>query len=121
MFDGMSENECELLTDYIISVYLPFDKDALLSYYASYDDMMMAMRSTVGGEYDIKEIFNSGSDRIYVDMSDYVHDELRVSPVRNVIAFSDEYKLEVAGLLASRFGVRRHEMSKFLHLKLCGR
>lgn len=121
MFDGMQESECELLTDYIISLYLPFDKDALLSYYASYDDMVMAMRSTVGGEYDIKEIFNSGTDRIYVDMSYYLHDELHISPARNVIAFTDECKLEVAELLAKRFGVRKHELSKFLHLKFCGR
>ena len=121
MFDGMSENECELLTDYIINLYLPFDKDALLSYYASYDDMIMAMRSTAGGEYDIREVFNSGTDRVYADMADYVLDELRISPVRSVIGFSDEHKLEVAGLLANRFGVRKHELSKFLHMKLCGR
>ena len=83
--------------------------------------MIMAMRSTAGGEYDIREVFNSGTDSVYADMADYVLDELRISPVRSVIWFSDEQKLEVAGLLANRFGVRNHELSKFLHMKLCGR
>ena len=121
LFDGISENECELLMDYIISLYIPFDKDALLSYYASYDDMIMAMRSTVGGEYDIREVFNTGSDKIYEQMVNYVHDELHIFPTRKVIALTTEAKLEIAAILSNRFAASKHEVSKFLHLKFCGR
>ena len=120
-FEGLSESESELLTDYIIRLYLPIDKDMLMSYYASCYDMLNAMHSTSGGEYDIREIFNPGSDKIYEQMVNYVHDELHIFPTRKVIALTTEAKLEIAAILSNRFAASKHEVSKFLHLKFCGR
>lgn len=121
MFDGLSEDESELLTDYIISLYLPIDKDMLMSYYASCYDMLNAMCSTAGGEYDVREVFNPGSDKIYEQMAKYVQDELQMLPARKVIMLPSEIKLEVACLLSNRLASSRNEASKFLHLKSCGR
>jgi REP element-mobilizing transposase RayT len=121
MFDGLAEDESELLTHYIIRLYLPVDKDMLMSYYASYSDMLNAMCSTAGGEYDIREVFNPGPDVIYEKMESYVHGELHVSPTRRVIAMPMEAKLEIAGLLSGKFAASGYELSKFLHLKSCGR
>lgn len=121
MFDGLSEDESELLTDYIIRLYLPIDRDMLISYYTSCYDMLNAMCSTAGGEYDIREVFNPGSDKIYEQMTNYVNDELHVSPARKVITLPGEVKLEIAGLLSNRFISAKYEVSKFLHIKSCGR
>ena len=121
MFDVLSEDESELLTDYIIRLYLPIDKDMLMSYYASCYDMLNAMRSTAGGEYDIREVFNPGSDKIFEQMAKYVHDELQMYPTRKIITLPGEARLEIAGLLSNRFAPSKYELSKFLHLKFCGR
>lgn len=121
MFDVLSEDESELLTDYIIRLYLPIDKEMLMSYYTSCYDMLNAMCSTAGGEYDIREVFNPGSDKIFEQMAKYVHDELQMYPTRKIITLPGEARLEIAGLLSNRFAPSKYELSKFLHLKLCGR
>lgn len=117
LFDGMTENEGEVLTDYIINLYYPFDTDTLMSYYENYHEMVHAMKSTVGGEYDIKEIFYAGSDQIYGNMLDILRDEMGIVPARGVIVLQDALKFEVASRLRQRTSANMFEMSKLLHLQ----
>ena len=67
MFKKLSKAESEMITDYIISIYYPFDTTRLLSFYNSYSDMINAMRSTAGNEYDIKEKYYHGTDKVRQD------------------------------------------------------
>lgn len=121
IFDGLVAKEREYLTDFIIGLYFPFDEDMLMSYCGTYQDMIHAMHSTVGGEYDIREDFNAGTDRVYAEMQKYLSDELQISPMRMVTVMPDEQKLEIAALLKRRIAATSRELSKFVHLKIGGR
>lgn len=120
LFDDLDKDECERLTDYISIIYHPLDIDALHSYYASYDDMILAMKSSAGGEYDIKEVFHPGTDAIYDEMARYVRDKLNIKPVRKVTALSTEMKIKLSFLLKSQTSASTYQISKFLHLNSHG-
>jgi REP element-mobilizing transposase RayT len=117
MFAKLSNSEKELVTDYIISTYYPFDTDALLSYYNSYEDMTYAMKSTAGSDYDIKEKFYYGSDTVYDEMSNFVENILQIKPVRLVTTLNDDAKFEVAKQLQKATMASTQQISKFLHFK----
>lgn len=112
----LSGNEKDFLVDYIISRFSSFAKDVLLSYYENLEEMLHAMSSTAGSEYDIKEIFHSGSDSVYADMADVVRREFQIVPVRQVIALPVERKLVIAGMLKRKTSATKYQIAKFLHL-----
>ena len=51
----LNERERSQLVDYIISVYNCIDYHFLTGCYGSYQDMLLAVNSNTGSEYDIKE------------------------------------------------------------------
>ena len=117
MFGTLSESEQEYLTDYMIMSYFPFDKDRLLSYYEDWNQMVEAMHSTAGSEHDIKEVFSSGSDRIYDEMVRYIKDEKMICPVRSVTVLPFEQKMILFNELRIHTGATPYEIKKFLHMK----
>lgn len=117
MFATLRDFEKEILTDHIISTYYFFDTDGLLSYYDSYEQMILAMRSTTGAEYDIKEVRITGNDLIYREMCAYLQKELCISPIRSVLSYSTARKRQLVPLLRTHTGATLYEISKFLHLK----
>lgn len=117
MFETLSESEQEYLTDYIIMSYFPFDKDRLLSYYEDWNQMVEAMRSTAGSEYDIKEVFYSGSDQIYDEIVRYIKCEKKIWPIRSVTVLPFEQKMILFNELRVHTGAAPYEIKKFLHLK----
>lgn len=116
MYGRLREHEKEILTDYVIKTYFPFAKEELLSFYNSYDDMLNAMDSTSGSEYDIKEKYYYGTDLIYEDMMEVVRGN--VMPVRKVTVVPDEDKFEIARLLHCRTQGSVIQISKFLHINV---
>ena len=118
MFDKLSIQEAEYITDYIIKTYYPFDSEALLSFYESYDDMINAMRSTAGSDHDIKEKYYAGSDCIYRDMLKVVRDEMRLQPARKVIVLNKDLKFDAALLLQRKTRATSMQISKFLHMQI---
>lgn len=118
LLGAVSGNEREFLIDYIISSYGLYDIDALLSYYDSLEDMFIAMKSTSGSEYDIKEVYYSGSDAVYDEMVRYVADDMEVVPARSVLTKSTDDKIKIANALRKHTSATMQQISKFLHLGL---
>ena len=116
--NNLNNDEKEMLTDYIINIYWPFDKELLLSFYGSADEMLHAMRSTSGADYDIREKYYSGSDAIYHDMLNVASDQCGIVPARMITQLSDEQKMEVASILRKYTQASHIQMSKFLHMKI---
>lgn len=116
IFSRLQGNEVELMTDHIIMAYFPFDENGILGYYDDWKQMVDAMHSTSGSEYDLDEKVYPGSDQIYGKMIEFVRRELAVSPVRAVTVLPVERKLEIAGLLMLHTGASKYEVAKFLHL-----
>lgn len=115
LMDGQSGNDKDFLIDYIISRYYPFNKDVLLSYYDGTDEMLHAMSSTTGSDYDIKEVYHAGSDSVYRDMINVVKHDLHIVPVRGVIVLPAEQKAVIAGELQKKTNASKIQLAKFLH------
>ena len=118
MLKGLTSAEQNILTDYVIRMYFPFGKDALLSFYDSYEDMIHAMRSSSGSEYDIKENFNSGTDRIYEEMTKEVKMLYPGIPVREVTVMDIDKKIEIGLTLKRNTDASIYQIAKFLHIEL---
>lgn len=118
VLNGLDQKDREYLTDFIISEYYPFDNDALLSFYESKEDMLHAMRSTAGSDYDIREKYYAGSDTVYRDMIAFVRSKVDVSPVRSVIVLNVEEKMKMVGMMRSSIDASMSQLAKFMHLKI---
>lgn len=119
MMDGLQSHERERLTDYIINLYNPIDYEETISYYGSYDSMLIALNSNTGAEYDIKEKYSSYPDTYYSTLTDYVRCHMPGNYVRNVIVLTatDKARLfeQIRGLAPNPLIV------KFLHVKTCSK
>ena len=115
LFKGLSAKEHEQLLDYIISRYLPIDKDTLLSFYKGYDEMVMAINSNTGSEYDIKEEYNNDSDRIYTQMLNLVEKSSFAEKPHSVIMAEERKKWQIAAILKQRTGAKDYQVARVLH------
>ena len=115
---GLSDEERNLLIDYIVWKYYMFDNESLMSYYEGYGDMVHAMKSTAGSEYDIKEVYCSGSDSVYREMLHIVKRDFQIVPAKQVIVLPIEKKLMLASHLKKNTSASVVQIAKFLHLDL---
>lgn len=115
----LDSSEREMLTDYIIMLYYPFDTDAFLGYYRSYDDMITAMRSTSGKEYDINELYTPEPDTVFERMSEVLSSKCAAElngHIKNAIVMNPEEKFNLALLLRRLTSASTYQISRFLHM-----
>ena len=117
LYKPLSLSEQNHLTDYIIKTYSPFDKEKLVSYYKSQDLMNVAIRSTTGSEYDIKEEFHRMSDSIYEEIERYIIEKQSRDP-KYLLALPLDEKMEIARLIAANTRATSRQIAKYLHLPL---
>lgn len=115
IFSGLGEQECEQMTDYIISTYNQMDYDGQISYFGTFSRMNLLLESTMPKEYDLKEDWDDYSQ--YARMLEAIKEEMHgrkalFFPGR----FSDTEKRELAGILFSECGGKRSQVMKFLHI-----
>ena len=113
---NFSPSEWEELMDWIIVTYNPFDHNTLISYYDSYDDMLIAINSNTGGEFDLKEEFNAFSDLAYAEMLEYFRQFMPDVAIRQLIMWPDERKWNMFYELKNRTSATDRQICKFLHL-----
>lgn len=116
LFDGLDEVEREQLLDYIISLYLPVDRDKLLEYYKSYDDMVIAINANTGSEYDIDEFFDPESHQDFARMLEITRQSSFSSDPRSIILAPLTQKQQIAETLMRMTGGSRNHVKRFLHL-----
>lgn len=115
LFGGLSAREKEQLTDYIISRYLPIDKELLLSFYKDYDSMVMAINSNTGSEYDIHEEYRNDSDEPYTQMIKMLSASSFASNPHRVLSASPEKKARIASVLRRTTSAQEYQIGRFLH------
>lgn len=115
LFGGLSAREKEQLTDYIISRYLPIDKELLLSFYKDYDSMVMAINSNTGSEYDIREEYRNDSDEPYTQMIKMLSASLFASNPHRILSASPEKKARIASVLRRTTSAQEYQIGRFLH------
>ena len=117
LFEGLAPEEREQLLDHIISRYLPIDKDALMGFYKSYDEMVYAINSNTGSEYDIDEIFDPESHQDFAQMLELTARSSFSADPRRIILLPEEEKRKIADVFLERTNASLNHVKRFLHLK----
>lgn len=112
----LNAKEFEQLVDHAISGYLPFDYDALFSLFKSHDDMIVAMRSTTGDEFDIKEARDDFSLAFFREMMGYMQSHHSDDFVAKMISLPLEDKFRIVSELQANTNASSHQICQFLHI-----
>ena len=118
LLSKLNERERMQLVDHIISIYNPFDYDEIIKCYGSYEDMLTAINSNTGSEYDIKEERYKFSDMEYVRMIDILHDAAGLKDIRKVTGLAIDEKMRLLELLRNHLSCANLPIAKFLHIHL---
>lgn len=119
LFTGLSNAEREQLLDYTIARYFPIDKQQLVGFYKGYDEMILAINSNTGSEYDIKEEYTRDSDTIYSQMLDLVYKSSFSHKPHSIVSASLDKKKEVAMVLRRKTGAKEYQICRILHTDMC--
>jgi REP element-mobilizing transposase RayT len=117
LFQGLEADEQEQLLDFIISLYLPIDKESLLGFYKSYDAMVLAINSNTGKEYDMNEIYDPESHQDFVRMLNLTRRSSFATDPRSIILAPDELKWKIVKTFMDRAGASLNHAKRFLHLE----
>ena len=115
LFKDLNPKETAQLTDYIISRYNILDTDRLTKIFGSHEQMLEAMSSTTGSEYELKEHFDPHSDTVYQQMIQYIESHITTN-VRQVTTYSLEDKMKLANRMKADLQLPLWQIGKFLHL-----
>ena len=112
----MTSEEKEQLVDHIIVKYNVIDYDSLLKLFGSYEQMLTAIHSTTGSEYDLDEYIDRLSDSVYMNMIQCLRRSYG-EKVRKVTVLSSKEKFELADYLHLHTSAHMKQIFKFLHLE----
>lgn len=116
LFAGLDEKEKNQLIDYIIVRYNVIRYDILTTKcYDGYENMLIAINSNAGSEYEIKEHKWSRSDVEYRELYKYVHDHGHDNAA-DVITMSTETKMDLFVDMLKETQASKLHICKFLHL-----
>jgi REP element-mobilizing transposase RayT len=115
IYKGLDHNEKEYLTDYIICAYFPFDSSRLISHFRSYEDMITAINSNTGNEYEISERHYCKSDTAYREIINCLRKH-GIQDMKDCITFPIEKKIHYTGILKTKTSASYTQIRKFLHI-----
>lgn len=118
MFVGMDAREKKQLIDYIIVRYniIRYD-DLITKCYDGYENMLMAINSNAGSEYEVQELRYGRSDAEYRYLYKYVH-EKGFKDAGEVISLPLDSKFKLMVDMMNETSVSKLQICKFLHLKV---
>lgn len=114
MLSGFDKTGRDQIVDYIISRYSVIRFDLLESCYGGYENMLTAINSNAGSEYEINEVKYVKSDKEYRELIRYVR-EHGFKHAGDVITLSDDEKFDLYGKLSRCTSANRVQIGKFLH------
>ena len=118
LFSNLDEREKNQLIDYIIRKYSVIRYDILTtSCYEGYENMITAINSNAGSEYEIDELRWGRSDTGYRELHKFVrsHDYLSAG---DVIALDIDAKISLHNAMQAATNVSSYQICKFLHLRI---
>ncbi|MBR2857092.1 MAG: transposase [Bacteroidales bacterium] len=118
LLSKLDEREKMQLVDHIISIYKPFDYEEVIACYGSYEDMLTAINSNTGSEYDIKEDRYRFSDIEYIRMGEILHDAEGLKELRKVTGLEMDEKMRLFKVLSKHLSCDNLPIAKFLHIHL---
>lgn len=117
LFNTLTNEECQQLTDYIITTYNVIDYDTALAFFNSYDDLLKAVHSTTSKDHDINEVFIGKSDAHYLKMTSVIMRELKLNDIHDILAMSPEEKYDAFQILRKYSDAMGEQIARFLHMQ----
>ena len=118
LFARLDQEETEQLADFIISTYNCIDYAAAIKYFGSYDNMLITMHATTGGEHDAREVFVGKSDVPYGQMTDFLLQNHYVKDIHEILPLSADEKYKLFVQLRRIVDAPGELIFKFLHLPI---
>ena len=115
MFATLDEKERQLLVDYIIEKYYMLDHRSLVRLYGSYENMVTAINSNTGSEYDMQEENDFLPDTNYVIMTRFITKEGYINQ-KMVVTLPVEEKQALRNKMHRLYGLPTKQIDRFLHL-----
>ena len=119
LFSTLDKQEKNQLTDYIIVRYSAIRYDLLAACYGGHDNMLTAINSNTGSEYDISETICGRSDTEFRELHRYVHAE-GFDNAGDVISQEEKVKLHLMEKMLKRTSASVYQIRKFLHIEVRG-
>ncbi len=117
LFEGLTEEEREQLTDYIIQVYFFFDREACEELFGNVQRMMETIAVTTGKEFDVGEEFDPSSDVPYLEMCALLSRHGMMGQGMPFLHYADEQMLRLRRYLLRNTGASERQVARFLHLE----
>lgn len=114
LFSPLEFREKQQLTDFIITTYNVIDYTEAIRFFGSYENMLTAMHSNTGSEYDLNERFIGKDDSHYGKMSRILQEQLELNDIHDVLAFSPEEKAMAFQLLRRETFAMDEQIAAFL-------
>ena len=119
LFSTLDKQEKNQLTDYIIVRYSAIRYDLLAACYGGHDNMLTAINSNTGSEYEINETICGPSDTEFRELYRYVHAE-GFENAGDVISQEEKVKLHLMEKMLKRTSASVYQIRKFLHIEVRG-
>lgn len=117
LYKDLSKHEKRILTQYILEVYFPFDTEKVCNYYKSYEDMVIAINSNTGSEYEIKENHYGKTDVPYREIMSCLNN-MNIADCRSVLTMDTEMKVQLTGILKQKTSASSTQIRKFLQIPI---
>lgn len=116
MTEKLSPKELEQFIDHVITSYSPIDYTELISYYGSYENMIQAMDSNTGSEYEIKEHYENSSHIPFREILKELEISTDPDEIRKITVLPDEEKINIYRWIKQHFSLDDWMIRKFLHM-----
>ena len=114
IFDSVNKTERKFLVDYIVSSYKCIDYTVLSSYFDGPKNMMTAIHSNTGSEYEIREEQDKVDDRYYQKFLSVLITSGHISNSKEIFHLEPKRKLELISFLNHRFPMVQKQVYKFI-------
>lgn len=115
LFKDLNNEEMKIVIEYIMELYFPFAVKETLQYYKSYEDMITAINSNTGSEYEIKEKHYGKTDVPYREIIACLK-EMGFSDVRSVLTMNSCQRQELVDHLKKQTSASYTQIRKFLQI-----
>lgn len=118
LFSSLDAEEKEQLTDYIIATYNVIDYQSAIRFFGSYREMLTAMHSSTGNEYNLNEVFIGKSDTHYSKMATILLRKLKLNDIHDFLSMSEDERFELFLLLRQETEAPGEQIAAFLQIPL---
>ena len=118
LFKPLSRKEQQQLADIIISTYSVIDYQEAIRYFGSLDNMLTAVHSTTGSEYEMKERFVGKDDSCYTQMTRILLNHCGIEDIHEMRGYPKEKRSDLFLLLRRETMATAGQIAKFLRIPL---